>query len=536
METKPDTEPQPSLACGLFSFGVLSPDGAFGQSPSLRSSPIPRPLQRIPFLLLAAWLTLAPEVALAESAPAGRSSLLDWILPQQFNTRVVLLGTLLLGMSAGVVGVFMLLRRRSLVGDVVGHSALPGIALAFLVLEIRSPGTGRSFPALLTGAFLSGMIGVGCVTFIRRWTRIKEDAALAIVLSLFFGIGIALFTVIQNLPRGNAAGLGQFIFGTAAALVPADVLLIAIAAALSLALCGLMFKEFALLCFDEDFARSQGWPTVALDLLLMALVAAVTVIGLQSVGLLLVVARLIVPAVSARFWTNRVSRLILIAGIIGGVSSVFGVILSGAIPRLAAGPCIVLTGSAVFLASLLFGPQGGVVERWWRDRQLRLRTARHDLLRAIYEIVEARAESLGRIVEDSGSISNRPTPAALAALHLAEVSVSEADLNAARTWPASGVRKVLDRAQRERIVVRDAAGWRLTTEGAAEATRVVRNHRLWEQYLVAHADIAPSHVDRDADLIEHVLEPDVIAELERLLAQRPDDHDVPPSLHALPGS
>jgi manganese/zinc/iron transport system permease protein len=485
---------------------------------------------------VATVLVLAPEIVFADSSPEAHSRLLDWIIPHQFNTRVVLLGTLLLGMSAGVVGVFMLLRRRSLVGDVVGHSALPGIAIAFLVLEIRSPGTGRSFPALLTGAFLSGMIGVGCVTLIRRWTRIKEDAALAIVLSLFFGIGIALFTVIQNLPRGNAAGLGQFIFGTAAALVPDDVRLIAIAAAASLALCGLMFKEFALLCFDEDFARSQGWPTVALDLLLMALVAAVTVIGLQSVGLLLVVALLIIPAVAARFWTNRVSRLIVIAGIIGGASSVVGVILSGAIPRLAAGPCIVLTGSAVFLASLLFGPQGGVVERWWRDRQLRLRTARHDLLRAMYEIVEARAENLHRSSEEAETVSLRPTPGMAAALHLTDVPVSEAELNAARTWPASGVSKVLARAGREGIVVRDTAGWRLTTEGASEATRVVRNHRLWEQYLVAHADIAPSHVDRDADLIEHVLEPDVIAELERLLAQRSDDHDVPPSLHALPGS
>lgn len=487
-------------------------------------------------LVAATLLVLAPEIAFADSSLETRSRLLDWIIPHQFNTRVVLLGTLLLGMSAGVVGVFMLLRRRSLVGDVVGHSALPGIAIAFLVLEIRSPGTGRSFPSLLTGAFLSGMIGVGCVTLIRRWTRIKEDAALAIVLSLFFGIGIALFTVIQNLPRGNAAGLGQFIFGTAAALVPDDVRLIALAAAASLALCGLMFKEFALLCFDEDFARSQGWPTVALDLLLMALVAAVTVIGLQSVGLLLVVALLIIPAVAARFWTNRVSRLIVIAGIIGGASSVVGVILSGAIPRLAAGPCIVLTGSAVFLASLLFGPQGGVVERWWRDRQLRLRTARHDLLRALYEIIEAQAENLHRTAEEAETVSLRPTPGTAATLRLTDVPVSEADLNAARTWPASGVGKVLARAESEGIVVRDAADWRLTTEGASEATRVVRNHRLWEQYLVAHADIAPSHVDRDADLIEHVLEPDVVAELERLLAQRSDDHDVPPSLHALPGS
>lgn len=475
---------------------------------------------------------LTPGPLHAEEA-GGWAESFGSLIPHEFNTRVVLLGTLLLGMSAGVVGVFMLLRRRSLVGDVVGHASLPGIAVAFLILEVRSPGTGRSFPALMTGAFVSGMIGVGCVTLIRRWTRIKEDAALAIVLSLFFGVGIALFTIIQTLPHGNAAGLSQFIFGTAAALVPDDVRLIALSAAVSLGLCGLLFKEFSLLCFDEDFARTQGFPTAPLDLLLMALVAAVTVIGLQSVGLLLVVSLLIVPAVSARLWTNRVSRLIVLAGSFGGLSSVVGVTVSSSVPRLAAGPCIVLTGSVVFVVSLLFGSQGGILERVWRNRGLRLRTARHDLMRALYELIEARSEQATNSLAGG---SEPHSPESAPPLHLTAAVVTESELLATRTWPPSGVRPVLSRAAQDGYVTPTTGGWRLTEDGAAEATRVVRNHRLWELYLVTYADIAPSHVDRDADLIEHVLEPDVMHELERLLAERHADPGVPPSLHALPGA
>ncbi|MCA9071999.1 MAG: metal ABC transporter permease, partial [Planctomycetaceae bacterium] len=194
-----------------------------------------------------------------------------------YNTQIVLLGTTILGVCGGVVGVFMLLRKRSLVGDVVGHASLPGIAIAFLVMEASQPGTGRTLSGLLIGATISAIVGVLCTLLIVNQTRVKEDAALAIVLSIFYGLGIALFTVIQSIPSGSSAGLRDFIFGKAALLVLADVKLIAQASVVVLVLCCFLFKEFSLLCFDEQFAAALGWPSTLLDLLLMGIVVSVTV-------------------------------------------------------------------------------------------------------------------------------------------------------------------------------------------------------------------------------------------------------------------
>ena len=202
----------------------------------------------------------------------------------------------------------MLLRKRSLVGDVVGHASLPGIGMAFLMMEAIQPGTGKTLSGLLIGATISALLGVFCTLFIVKYSRVKEDAALAIVLSIFYGLGISLFTVIQSIPGGSSAGLRDFIFGQAARMVLADVVLIAQASLVVLFVCGLLFKEFSLLCFDEEFAAVLGWPVTLLDLLLMGIVVAVTVIGLQSVGLILVVAILIIPAAAARFWSDHLSR------------------------------------------------------------------------------------------------------------------------------------------------------------------------------------------------------------------------------------
>ena len=136
----------------------------------------------------------------------------------KYNTAVVLAGTGLLGMAAGIVGSFAVLRRRALLGDALSHAALPGICLAFLIVEARS------LPALIAGAFVTAVLGMGIVTAIVRYTRTKEDAAIGIVLSVFFGAGIVLMRIIQNSDvEGSRAGLNSFIFGKTAGIVASDV-------------------------------------------------------------------------------------------------------------------------------------------------------------------------------------------------------------------------------------------------------------------------------------------------------------------------
>src|SRR5262245_5145817 len=205
-------------------------------------------------------------------------------------TTKVLLGTSLLGLSSGVIGSFAVLRRRALLSDALAHAALPGICVAFLLSGHRS------FLALLTGAFLSGLLGVGVISVLRRHTRTKEDAAIGIVLSVFFGLGIALSRIIQNQPLregGSRAGLDNFIFGKTAGMLVEDVYVILALLAFLLLVVTLLYKEFKLVSFDPEFAAVQGWPTLWLDLALMGLLALTAVVGLPAVGVVLMAALLI---------------------------------------------------------------------------------------------------------------------------------------------------------------------------------------------------------------------------------------------------
>lgn len=450
----------------------------------------------------AEWLAMAMGAA-TPASPGLQGP--DWgrlLTLQDYNTRVVLAGTALLGLAAGVLGCFTLLRKRALMGDALSHATLPGIGLAFL-LGTRWGADGRSLPLLLAGAVVTGVLGLAVILFLRARTRIKEDTALGIVLSVFFGAGVAVLGVVQNIGAGHAAGLESFIYGKAAALVASDAWLIGGAAVLVLAACTLFFKELRLLCFDPDYTRSAGWPVLGLDSLLMGLVIVITVIGLQAVGLILIIALLIIPAAAARFWSDRLPVMMGVAGVQGAVSGLAGAGLSAVLPDLPSGAMIVLTATALFGLSLLCGPARGVLVRRRRQRGFEARVRRQHLLRALFEL------------------SGGESAAGDLQAELPRRRVPLADLLRHRTWTARSLRREISRAAREGLVAvsfYQGPEIALTVEGWHEAAQVVRQHRLWELYLITHADIAPSHVDRDADAIEHVLGPEMVRQLEALLA------------------
>jgi manganese/zinc/iron transport system permease protein len=255
------------------------------------------------------------------------------------------------------------LRRRALVGDALAHATLPGLCLAFLLV-------GRDLVWLHAGAFASGLLGVGVLALLARYSRIKEDAAVGVVLSVFFGAGIVLSRFIQNnTAEGSKAGLDSFILGKTAGILLEDVVLLAALASGCLLVLALLYKEFKLVTFDRGFAAAQGWPTAALDFLSLALVAVVVVAGLSTVGVVLVVALLIVPGVSARFWTDRLGVMLLLSCAIGVTSGVIGAALSARFDRLPAGPVIVLVGAAMFIVSALAAPRRGLIARWLEGRR-----------------------------------------------------------------------------------------------------------------------------------------------------------------------
>lgn len=458
------------------------------------------------------------------------ADVLDWsalwnvLTLRDYNTRVVALGAGCLGLASGAVGAFVLLRKRSLLGDALSHATLPGIALAFLLMSAAG-GAGKSLPGLLLGATVSGIVGVLCILLIVHHTRIKQDAAIGIVLSVFFGLGVVLLSIIQKLGAGHAAGLSSFIYGRAASMLAGDALLIAVGGAIAALACLLLFKEFTLLCFDPAFGGAQGWPVALLDVALMALVVGVTVIGLQAVGLIMMVALLVIPPAAARFWTERLAVMVVVAALCGAVSGWIGALLSAVVPRLPSGAVIVLVASAIFAFSMLFGPARGVLARALAQARLSARVTRQHLLRALYEhCVPNGAAPLAAGFDPHSA----PPSAGTAAF---------GDLLAERSWSARRLAAELRRARHEGLV-RRASGERyaLTSAGLQAAWRVTRNHRLWELFLIRYADIAPSHVDRDADEVEHVLSREMLSEIEALLAQDAPDLLAPPSPHRLPAA
>ncbi|HEY0008086.1 MAG TPA: iron chelate uptake ABC transporter family permease subunit [Tepidisphaeraceae bacterium] len=294
---------------------------------------------------------------------------------QDYNTRVVVFGTAALGIACGVVGAFMLLRKRALMGDALSHATFPGLCLAYIVFQLAW-GTGRSLPVLLGGAAISGIIGVGCVLAIRNLTRIKEDAAMGIVLSVFFGFGTVLRDLALRMNTGSAAGLDGFIYGRTASMVAGDAWAIGGIALLCTIVLIIAYKELRLLCFDAAYARGIGRSVVGLDVLLMSLVTIVTVVGLQAVGLILVIALLIIPPAAARFWTHRLGRMVVLSALIGAVSAVVGAVISAVLADVPSGAVIVLTAAAFFCVSVVIGSEQGLAVVAWRRAQMRKEHAR----------------------------------------------------------------------------------------------------------------------------------------------------------------
>jgi manganese/zinc/iron transport system permease protein len=289
-----------------------------------------------------------------------------------YNATLVAIGAALLGVAAGVTGTFIFLRKRALVSDAISHATLPGVGLAFIVM-VAMGGDGRNLFGLLLGSAISAWLGLLTVQAITRRTRLSEDAAIGAVLSVFFGFGIVLLTVIQGMSAGRQAGLESFLLGSTAGMLRSDAIIIAVGGALALILVLILRRPMTMVAFDEGYAASAGLDTHRVDLATMALVMAVTVVGLKIVGLILIVALLIIPPVTARFWSEKTDHVVALSGAIGGASGYLGAAISATAPALPTGPIIVLIAFSFFAVSLLFSPRRGVLAALLRHRRYQRR-------------------------------------------------------------------------------------------------------------------------------------------------------------------
>jgi manganese/zinc/iron transport system permease protein len=413
-----------------------------------------------------------------------------------FTARNVLIGATLLGGLGGMLGSFALLRRQSLLGDALAHAALPGVCLGYIVTRSKAP-----LPLFL-GALMAGLLGSLLILAVVRWSRVKEDSAIGIILSVFFGAGIVLLTWIQKLPDGNQSGLDKYLFGQAATLVKEDIEVMGVLGAIVLAGVLLFYKELKLLTFDRAFGASLGLPMKRLEILLTLLLVVVVVVGLQTVGVVLIVAALITPAAAARQWTDRLGTMVLLAAAIGAASGVAGSLASAYVPRLPTGPVIVLVSSGILIVSLLFAPQRGILWGLLRERGVAERIRRENLLKDLW----LQGERQG----DWETYLSWPLLMGLRGQSGGELARS------ARPLEKAG------------LVERSDDALRLTPAGLRRAESVVRKHRLWEVYLTRRLELASDHVHRDAEAMEHALSEEAVLRLEEQLGHpRIDPHGRP---------
>ena len=404
---------------------------------------------------------------------------------QDVNIRYVALGTLLLGASSAIVGCFTFLRKKALVGDTIAHSILPGICLSFIIFKTKDP------LMLLLGAMLSGWLSVYVVDYISANSKIKPDTAIGLTLSVFFGVGILLLTHIQHSGNSAQAGLDKFLFGKAASLVQNDVITFGIVSVILIGTIILFFKQFSLISFDVHFAKTIGLSVRTFEVILSTITVLAVAIGIQTVGVVLMAAMLITPAAAARFWTDKLKVMVIIAAIIGGVSGIFGAFISYTAPSMPTGPWIVAVLSFIAIGSMLVAPKNGAISKSRKQKKNQRKILEDNIIKLLYKLGE----------KENEFFKNR----------------SIRTLKNYREYPEKKLLKGLNILKKKNQVVLVNDLWVLTEEGKKAGMRVVRIHRLWELYLTTYLRIAPDHVHEDAETIEHIITPEMESKLEHLL-------------------
>lgn len=401
---------------------------------------------------------------------------------QDPNVVLVVVGISFLSISAAMVGTFTFLDKKALIGDAISHAVLPGVCLAFMLAGTKNPYW------IVVGAFSTGALATYAISWISQQTKLKEDTVIASVLSVFFGVGIVFMTKLQQTGNASISGLDHFLFGNAISIVGEDILVYGTLALITILAILFFYKEFQLLIFNRDFARAIGLPVKRLEFVFNSLMVLAVVTGIQAIGVVLMAALLITPAAAARFWTDKLSRMLTLAVLMALFSGIAGAYISFTLPNMPTGPWVVVVLSALAFFSFFFSHKKGLITRWYSKRNYQRKIHADHILKTLYYAAEAHREGLAiEEIKQSFPHKRRQTQDSIKALS----RKGYLDIN-------------------QHFVT-------LTKSGTSEAKRIIRLHRLWELYLTEYVNIAPDHVHDTAGKIEHILTPEIEAKLDAKL-------------------
>lgn len=442
---------------------------------------------------------------------------MEWTNPLIFFVDPILraptLGSMLMCLAAGLVGTLVFLRKQSLLGEALSHASYPGVILGVMVMGTFFKQEAEEFwlPLfILVGASLTALLGLGAIRFLERRLRVHSDAALCFVLSSFFGIGLTLASEVQFSHTNLYKQVQVYFYGQAATMTNIHILIYGILAFVTIMMVMAFYKELQVMTFDHTFAKSIGISTYWIDVLLFILVVLAIIIGIRSVGVILMSAMLIAPAVAARQFTNRLSTMFILSAFFGVMSGFLGNYLSVELSRLFSqdlamnrialptGPMIVLVAATITIGALFFAPERGVFVRFLRIVRFRDRCLSENILKAIWR-----------------HDPHRP-------IHLNDLS------------PYQSISKLYLRWLLRRLVVNgwlkkiDYKTYQLTEDGRHRAMKIIRFHRLWEVYLVDYLGVGAERVHRNAEEMEHIITPELEEELMLLLRDpKVDPHHQP---------
>ncbi len=409
----------------------------------------------------------------------------DFLLLREPNIKYVLAGMVLLSVSLSLVGTFSFLRKQSLLGDAVAHAILPGICLAFMV-----SGSKNLF-VLMVGAVLAGLVSLLAMNFIKNHSKIKSDAAVGLVMSVFFGFGILLLTYIQQQENASQTGLDKFLFGKSAAIIDDDLWALGIVSVVLIAVIGLCFKAFQVISFDKQFSQAIGLPVGMLEFLLSTITVLAIAVGIQAVGVVLIASLLITPSLSARFWTNNLPKMMALGVVFAIFSSWIGCFISFVSPAMPTGPWIVVVLSGFVFGSMLFAPKNGLISKMMVQHANQDKILQENILKLFYKIGE----------QHNDFLTHRSKESLMASRSFTDYEWSK------------GIKKLIQNGS----IINQQNGFLLTKQGLAQGKRIVKLHRLWELYLNQKLRMPADHVHNDAESLEHLITPELETLLEKEL-------------------
>ncbi len=422
--------------------------------------------------------------------------------------RAPTIGSMLMGLAAGLIGVVVYLRKESLLGETLSHAAFPGAIAGIFVASFLGFTEDITTLFMLLGAGITAFASIYLVNWLQVKVRVPSDAALCFVLAATFGVGITAASQMQFTHAAEYRRMLSLLYGQTATMTDFHIALYGILATSIIVILALLHKEVKIVAFDRNYAFSLGIPVKAIESIFFFLVVLAVIIGIRTVGVVLMSAMLIAPAVSARQFTNRLSTVFLLAGLFGICAGFIGNYLSltlthsfsSATTRVSipTGPTIVLTAATLCLFALICAPERGLASRAWRIMLFRYRCLCENILKCIWRL----SPEDGTLTQELVKYFNTSPSLVRLALHSLK----------RQGWIQNISHQV----------------WRLTPDGKIKAEKIVRLHRLWEVYLADYLGVGAEKVHRNAEEMEHIITPELEEALTKLLKDpKTDPHHQP---------